>query len=32
MCTPPPTDGGCPEGYLITILYGQQYCTLVQIR
>jgi hypothetical protein len=31
-CTPPPTDGGCPDGYVITILNNQQYCTLVQIR
>jgi hypothetical protein len=32
MCTPPPMNGGCPEGYLITILYGQQYCAPLQIR
>ncbi|HYQ01972.1 MAG TPA: hypothetical protein VER96_25035 [Polyangiaceae bacterium] len=25
--TPPPTNGGCPEGYVITIQNGQQYCT-----
>ena len=29
FCTPPPTDGGCPPGYVLTIQNGQQYCTPV---
>jgi hypothetical protein len=32
ICTPPPMDGQCPDGYVITIQNGQQYCTPVQIR
>ena len=32
MCTPPPTNGGCPVGYWITIQNNQQYCTPVVIR
>lgn len=32
ICTPPPTDGGCPVGYVLTIQNSQQYCTPVQIR
>jgi len=32
ICTPPPTDGQCPAGYVITIQNGQQYCTPVQIN
>jgi hypothetical protein len=32
ICTPPPTNGQCPEGYVITIQNGQQYCTPVQIN
>jgi hypothetical protein len=31
-CTPPPTNGGCPLGYVITIQNGQQYCTPERIR
>jgi len=31
-CTPPPTNGGCPLGYVITIQNNQQYCTAVQIN
>jgi hypothetical protein len=27
ICTPPPMNGGCPKGYVITIQNGQQYCT-----
>ena len=25
--TPPPTDGRCPAGYVLTIRNGEQYCT-----
>jgi hypothetical protein len=32
ICTPPPTNGGCPMGYVITIQNGQQYCTPALIR
>jgi len=32
ICTPPPTNGQCPDGYVITIQNGQQYCTPVQIN
>jgi len=32
ICTPPPMDGGCPQGYVITIQNNQQYCAPVQIR
>ena len=32
VCTPPPTDGGCPPGYVITIQNNQQFCTPVQIH
>jgi hypothetical protein len=32
ICTPPPTNGECPEGYVITLQNGQQYCTPVQIN
>jgi len=28
ICTPPPTNGTCPSGYVITIQNNQQYCTL----
>ncbi|HET7539475.1 MAG TPA: hypothetical protein VFK05_06365 [Polyangiaceae bacterium] len=31
ICTPPPTNGGCPEGYVITIVNDQQYCTPVVV-
>ena len=31
-CTPPPTNGGCPFGYVITIRDNEQYCTQVQVR
>ena len=31
-CTPPPTNGGCPLGYVITIQNNQQYCTPERIR
>jgi hypothetical protein len=27
LCTPPPTGGDCPSGYLITIQDNRQYCT-----
>jgi hypothetical protein len=32
ICTPPPTNGGCPLGYVITLQNNQQYCTPVVIR
>jgi hypothetical protein len=32
ICTPPPTNGECPEGYVITIQNGLQFCTPVQIN
>jgi hypothetical protein len=33
ICTPPPMNGGCPVGYVITIQNNQQYCTeLVMVR
>jgi hypothetical protein len=32
ICTPPPTNGQCPDGYVITIQNGQQFCTPVQIN
>jgi hypothetical protein len=32
ICTPPPMNGGCPVGYVITIQNGQQYCTPALIR
>jgi hypothetical protein len=32
ICTPPPTNGVCPGGYVITIVNNQQYCTPVQIN
>ena len=32
ICTPPPMNGECPAGYVITIQNNQQYCTPVQIR
>ncbi len=31
LCTPPPTDGACPAGYVITIQNNRQYCTPVLI-
>jgi hypothetical protein len=31
-CTPPPTNGGCPLGYVITIQNDQQYCTPERVR
>jgi len=31
-CTPPPTSGGCPLGYVITIKDNQQYCTPERVR
>ena len=31
-CTPPPTNGSCPVGYVLTILNNQQYCTAEQVR
>ena len=31
-CTPPPTNGGCPLGYVLTIRNGEQYCTPERIR
>ena len=31
-CTPPPTNGGCPLGYVLTIQNNQQYCTPERIR
>ncbi len=32
ICTPPPMEGGCPLGYVLTIQDNIQYCTPVQIR
>ena len=32
VCTPPPTNGTCPDGYVITILNNQQYCTVADVR
>jgi hypothetical protein len=32
ICTPPPSDGQCPSGYVLTIQNNHQYCTPVQIR
>jgi hypothetical protein len=32
ICTPPPTNGQCPSGYVITIVDGKQYCTRVIIN
>jgi len=32
ICTPPPMNGGCPQGYVITIQNGMQYCAPVVIR
>jgi hypothetical protein len=32
ICTPPPTDGACPRGYVLTIQGNQQFCTPYQIR
>ena len=32
ICTPPPTNGGCPVGYVLTIENGQQYCTPQVVR
>ena len=32
ICTPPPTGGVCPVGYVITIQNNQQYCTPVILR
>ena len=31
-CTPPPTNGACPFGYVITIKNNQQYCTPERVR
>jgi hypothetical protein len=31
-CTPPPVDGGCPAGYVLTIQNNEQFCTRVRIR
>jgi len=31
-CTPPPTTGTCPLGYVITIKDGEQYCTPERVR
>jgi hypothetical protein len=31
-CTPPPTNGGCPLGYVLTIQNNQQYCTPERVR
>jgi len=31
-CTPPPTNGSCPFGYLITIQNNRQYCTPERVR
>jgi hypothetical protein len=32
ICTPPPTNGGCPQGYVITVMNNRQWCLPVQIR
>jgi hypothetical protein len=32
ICTPPPTNGTCPRGYVLTIRNGQQYCTVEVIN
>jgi hypothetical protein len=32
ICTPPPMNGQCPDGFVITIKNGQQYCTPVVIN
>jgi hypothetical protein len=32
ICTPPPTNGTCPPYYVLTILNGEQYCSLEQVR
>lgn len=31
-CTPPPTNGGCPFGYVLTIQNNEQYCSPVRVR
>ena len=31
-CTPPPMNGGCTGGYVLTIKDGEQYCTPERIR
>jgi hypothetical protein len=31
-CTPPPTNGGCPFGFVITLQNGEQYCTPQKVR
>jgi len=31
LCTPPPTNGTCQDGYVITIQDGEQYCTPVVV-
>jgi hypothetical protein len=31
VCTPPPTNGVCPFGYVLTIQNGEQFCTQVEI-
>ncbi len=32
ICTPPPTNGSCPDGYVLTIHDNEQYCTPVVVR
>ena len=31
ICTPPPADGTCPVGYVLTIHDSEQFCTPVQL-